>query len=123
MRPLQLLPILLVALAMCGCGAARQMSQPQPGPPSGSSAAPSISAIAPNSAPAGSTGFTMTINGSNFGSDSVVYWNMSNRKTQFVSTNQVICIVDDKDLEDPGSFGIYVRTGGQNSNTVPFVVQ
>jgi hypothetical protein len=121
MRALNLLPILLVALVMSGCGAERQMSQP--GPPSGSTSVPSISAISPNSAPAGSTGFTMTINGSHFGSDSIVYWNMSNRKTQFVSTNQVICLIDDKDLEDPGTFGIYVRTGGQNSNTVPFVVQ
>jgi IPT/TIG domain len=121
MRPLNLLPILLVTLALAGCGAERQMSQP--GPPSGSQAAPSISAIAPNSAPAGSTGFTMTVNGSNFGSDSVVYWNFSNRKTQFVSTNQIVCAIDDKDLEDPGTFGIYVRSGGQNSNTVPFIVQ
>jgi hypothetical protein len=117
MRGLGLLSLLFV---LTGCGAMKQMTPPAPPSPV---SAPSISAISPNSAPAGSTGFTMTVNGSNFGSDSIVYWNMSNRKTQFVSTNQVICVVDDKDLEDPGSFGIYVRTGGKNSNTVPFVVQ
>jgi IPT/TIG domain len=113
--------ILLLALILTGCGAERQMSQP--GPPSGSTVAPFISAIAPISAPAGSTGFTMTINGSNFGTDSIVYWNANNRKTQFVSTNQVICVIDDQDLESPGTFDIYVRSGGQNSNMVPFMVQ
>ena len=118
MRVVGLLSILFI---LTGCGAMKQMTPP-PGPPGGN-LAPIISQISPNSAPAGSNGFTMTVNGSNFGSDSIVYWNMSNRKTQFVSMNQVICVVDDKDLEDAGSFGIYVRTGGKNSNTVPFVVQ
>src|SRR5262249_27071559 len=113
-------PVLLILCATTGCGADREIP---PSGPSTTKTAPLISQISPNSAPAGSKGFTMTVNGSNFGADVIVYWNTNNRKTQFVSTNQVVCQINDKDLEDPGTFGIYVRTGGQISNTVDFIVQ
>lgn len=113
--------ILLLACAMVGCGYGSHNYNP--GMTGGGGAAPTMTALSPNSAMAGSAGLTMTVNGSNFGTDAVVYWNMSALATTYVTGNQVMANVTAADLMKAGMIPVYVRTGGQNSNTMNFNVQ
>jgi len=64
----------------------------------------------------------MTVNGSNFGTDAVVFWQGTAQATFFVTSKQLVVNVTDTDLMFMGSVPIYVRTGGQNSNTANFDV-
>jgi hypothetical protein len=84
--------------------------------------APSITTLTPGSVPVNSVPFTMTINGANFGTDAVVFWHGIPQSTFFVTSNQLMVKVTDTDLMFTGLVPIYVRTGGQNSNTVDFDV-
>jgi hypothetical protein len=84
--------------------------------------APSIANLTPGSVPVNSVPFTMTINGSNFGTDAVVFWQGTAQSTFVVTSNQLMVKVTDTDLMFTGLVPIYVRTGGQNSNTVDFDV-
>jgi IPT/TIG domain len=83
---------------------------------------PAISTLTPDSVPVNSVPFTMTINGSNFGTDAVVFWQGTPQSTMFVTSNQIMARVTDTDVMFMGMVPIYVRTGGQNSNTVTFNV-
>jgi hypothetical protein len=83
---------------------------------------PSIAAFTPGSVPVNSVPFTMTINGSNFLPDAVVFWQGTPQSTLFVTPNQLMVKVTDTDLMFMGMVPVYVRTGGQNSNTVDFEV-
>ena len=83
---------------------------------------PSISMLTPNSVPVNSVPFTMTINGGNFGTDAVVFWNGTPQFTIFVTSKQLMANVTDTDLMFAGLVPIYVRTGALNSNTVDFDV-
>jgi hypothetical protein len=60
--------LFLIALTVA-CGYSAKASPPVAG------SVPAISQLSPNSASAGGPGFTMTVNGSNFGSKAVVNWN------------------------------------------------
>ena len=60
--------LFLIALTVA-CGYSAKASPPVAG------SVPAISQLSPNSAPAGGPGFTMTVNGNNFGSKAVVNWN------------------------------------------------
>jgi hypothetical protein len=52
---------------------------------------PTIAELSPNSATAGSPGFTLTVNGSSFNSNAVVNWNgTAMTGTKYVSGQQVI---------------------------------
>jgi hypothetical protein len=68
----------------------------------------------PNSATSGGPALTLTVNGSGFGSDAVVYWNASVR--------QVTAAISAADIAMKGTVPVYVRTNGQNSNTMNFTV-
>ena len=83
---------------------------------------PSITALVPNSVPVNSVPFTMTVNGSNFDSGAVVFWNGTPQFTIFVTANQLMAKLTEEDLMFWGMAHVYVRTGGQNSNTVDFDV-
>lgn len=64
----------------------------------------------------------MTINGTNFLTDAVVFWQGSPQSTLYITSNQLMVKVTDADLMFMGMVPVYVRTGGQNSNTVDFEV-
>lgn len=114
--------MLLLACVMTGCGYGSHNYNPgMTG--GGGAAAPTMTALSPSSAKVGSAGFTMTVNGSNFGTDAVVYWNMTVLATTYISGNQVMANVPSTDLMTSGMIPVYVRTGGQNSNTMNFSVQ
>jgi IPT/TIG domain len=114
-----LLPTLLATLVLAGCGSAAHTD------PFKSSAAftpPAITALTPNASPVNSVPFFMTVTGTNFGSDAVVFWHGVPQFTRVVSPTQLLVNVTDTDLSYFGLAPIYVRTQGLNSNTVDFDV-
>lgn len=91
----------------------------------GDNPVPSISSISPTSKTAGSSSFTMTVNGSNFISDSVVRFEGSDRSTTFVSSSQLTATIPSSDLETAGEFDITVfnpTPGGGESAGKTFTV-
>jgi len=112
--------LLLVSLFAIGCGTTR----PASGDPFKMFvvSVPSITTLTPNSVPVNSVPFAMTINGSNFGTDAVVFWHGTPQSTFVLTSSQLMFNVTNADLMFTGLVPIYVRTGGQNSNTVDFDV-
>lgn len=70
--------------------------------------APSVLNLTPNVAIAGSGAFTLTVNGSNFVSDSVVRWNGNNRPTTFVSTTRLTAAIPAADIAAAGTARVTV---------------
>jgi hypothetical protein len=114
-----ILVVLLVLLAV-GCGTPGHMS----GDPLrvATFSPPSIMALTPDNVPVNSVPFTMTINGSNFGSDAIAFWHGMPQSTLMVTSSQLMVAITDSDLLFTGPVPVYVRTGGANSNTVNFNV-
>src|SRR5262245_26714265 len=84
---------------------------------------PTLSAISPTSAVAGSGPVTLTATGSNFVSSSVVQVNGASRATSFVSATQLTATLTAADTSAPGSLSITVNTpGGGTSAAVTFMV-
>ena len=83
---------------------------------------PSIAVLTPNSVPVNSVPFTVTINGNNFGTDAIVFWNGTPLRTIFISSSQLMADLSPTDLMFVGLVRVSVRTGGKNSNTVTFDV-
>ena len=71
---------------------------------------PSLAAISPAAVSAGSAAFTMTLNGANFVSDSVVQVNGSSRNTTFVSTNQLTASIPASDVAKGAYLSITVSS-------------
>jgi hypothetical protein len=111
----------LLALVLVGCGYGSHTYNP--GMTGTGGGAPAISSLTPNSISAGSMAFAMTINGSHFGSDAVVYWNAQPTGTMFVSANQVVANISATDVAVAATVPVYVRTAGMNSNSTNFTVQ
>jgi hypothetical protein len=84
---------------------------------------PQILDLKPDSTKAGGQAFTLTVDGSGFGTDSVVYWNMSPQTSAYVNGNQVTAEITAADIMNVGMVQVYVRTGGRNSNAMNFDVQ
>jgi hypothetical protein len=103
----------LLVFLLCSCGGGSST------PPPSNNPAPSIQSISPNSAAAGSNGFTLTITGSNFLSSSTVAWNSNSRKATFVSSSQLTIAVAASDLGASGTIAVAVTNptpgGGQAS--------
>jgi hypothetical protein len=86
---------------------------------------PTATSISPNIGIYGGAPFTMTINGTNFVSTSVVRFNGSNRPTTFVSSTQLIASIPASDLTVTGSFPITVfnpTPEGGTSNAQTFTI-
>lgn len=111
----------LLSLILVGCGYGSRTYNP--GMPGTGNNAPAIASLNPGSTMAGSPAFAMTVNGSNFGSDAVLYWNVQPMSTVFVSANQVVASISSSALTTAATVPVYVRTGGMNSNTMNFTVQ
>ena len=82
---------------------------------------PVLDSISPTSAVGGGPSFTLTVNGSNFVSGSVVKWDGAARTTTFVSSTQLTASIPSSDLLSSGSVGVLVFNplpGGGNSVTV-----
>jgi trimeric autotransporter adhesin len=108
--------LLTLALSAAGCGYGSHYM-------GGGTGAPAITSLSPAMTNAGDPAFTLTVNGSGFGTDSVVYWNGTALPSAYGTGTKVTATVSAADVTTAGTFPIYVRSGGKNSNTMNFTVQ
>ena len=113
--------VLLAAFAMIGCGAG---SGPRAHRVVGSAFfPPSISMLSPTTVPVNSPSFTITVVGNNFGPGAVLYWNgIALNNTILINSQELMVQIPQLDLQTAGLIQVYVRTNGQNSNTLDFQV-
>jgi Calx-beta domain-containing protein/uncharacterized protein DUF4214 len=81
--------------------------------------APTVASLSPSSTAAGGGDFTLTVNGNNFVSSSVVKFNGNSRITSFVSANQLTAQITAADISTPGTATVSVfnpAPGGGTSN-------
>jgi hypothetical protein len=112
--------LLLASLLTLGCG--NPAGGHDPHSIVSISSPPSITELTPDSVPVNSVPFTVTVNGTNFGGDAVVFWNGNPVSTRFVTPMQLLAVLTQTDLDFAGLIPVYVRTTGLNSNTVDFNV-
>jgi hypothetical protein len=87
--------------------------------------APSLTSITPSSATAGGGAFTLTVNGTNFISGSVINWNGTALTTSFVSATQLTATVPAANITTAGTANVTVFTpspGGGTSAASAFTV-
>jgi len=84
---------------------------------------PTTTQLMPSSAMANSGAFVLTVNGSGFGTDALVYWGTETRTTTYVSTSKVTADITDADIMNAGMVQVYVRSGGANSIALTFTIQ
>jgi hypothetical protein len=112
--------VILTSLLAFGCGTGSG-NDPH-GLKTSTFSPPSITELVPNSVPVNSVPFAMTINGTNFLTDAIVVWNGTPLSTTFVSSNQLVAVLEATNLMNTGLIRVFVRTGVLNSNTVDFDV-
>lgn len=83
------------------------------------SPAPILTELTPNSVIAGSNQFILTINGSNFLNDSIIYWQGKPCVTSFISPTQLTAIINANNITEAGTVvvGVYnpYPRGGMSS--------
>jgi hypothetical protein len=92
---------------------------------SGANPAPTVTSLQPASATAGGGAFSLTVNGTNFLSTSVVSFNGSPRATSYVSATQVTATILASDIASGGSYAVTVSNptpGGGTSNAMALAV-
>ncbi len=86
---------------------------------------PRLTSISPDTTVAGGPAFTLTVNGANFVSDSVVRWNGAPRPTTFVNSTQMTAQITAEDIASVGTALVTVFTppaGGGESNSLPLAI-
>lgn len=83
---------------------------------------PKVTQLAPSSAVAGGAAFTLTVQGSGFGMDSLVYWGTTTRATTYDSASEVTADITAADIMNSGSVQVYVHSGVTNSNAMTFTI-
>jgi IPT/TIG domain-containing protein len=123
---MKLLCVLLLTTLTFGCGYGSNYSSTNGSQPSST---PSVSSLSPASTAAGGTAFVLTVNGSNFASNSVIYWNSTALSTTYVSGQQLTANIVAADIATAGNASVYVNnpgTGmyasGVNSATMSFTI-
>jgi|SRR5579862_9071883 hypothetical protein len=108
----RLLLMTLVALTIAkftvACGYSSKMTAPVAG------TVPMVAALNPATANAGDPAFTLTVNGSNFGSKAVVNWNgvAQTSNTTFISSNQLTVTIPASDIATSGMVTLTVTNPG-----------
>jgi hypothetical protein len=110
--------VLLLTVASLGCGYGSMHNYNMM-----TGTAAQMSQIAPTSTTAGGSGFMLTVNGSGFASNSVVYWNSMALGTKFVSGNQLLANVPASEVAMPATVQVYVNSNGMASNRMNFMVK
>jgi outer membrane protein assembly factor BamB len=87
-----------------------------------SPAPPFVSTLNPPSVQAGAPGFVLTVNGSQFASQSLVLWNGAALSTTYVSSSQLTAQVPAQNVAAAGSVNVQVATGQVDSNVATFTV-
>ncbi len=101
-----------------GCGGGD--STPPPNNP-----VPAVSGVQPATMTAGSNGFTLTVTGSNFISNSVVRWNGAAKSTTYSNSTSLQASITAADVASAGSIQVTVYNpapGGGVSNAMSFTV-
>jgi hypothetical protein len=70
--------------------------------------APTLTAMNPTSATAGSSPFTLTVTGGNFVAGAKVKWNLADKDTTFVSSTELRAIITQADLAAAGTAAVMV---------------
>ena len=86
---------------------------------------PVIGSLSPAFVSAGSAAFALTVTGTEFQTDSTVYWGSQALVTQYVSSRQLTAQVPATDVAEAGTIAVTVQTpapGGGGSNTMEFEV-
>jgi TolB protein len=86
---------------------------------------PTVTSLNPSSAFGGGPAFTLTINGTNFVSGSVVRWNGSARATTYVNDTRLTASITAADITTVGTANVTVfnpAPGGGTSNAVTFPI-
>jgi hypothetical protein len=83
---------------------------------------PQITSLSPNSAIAGGSGFTLTVNGAGFASGSVVRWNGTSLSTTGVSATQLTAQVPANLIATPGTAAVTVAVDSLTSNSLNFTI-
>ena len=87
--------------------------------------APQLSTLSPRLAPQGSQNVTLQIEGRDFTPKSIVRFDNTDLRTQFVSNTKLTATVGSRLLQNTGTYAVYVvnqGTGGSVSNGVYFLV-
>jgi hypothetical protein len=111
MKTFRLLVLASLAAMTLACGYSSKNMTPTAG------TVPAISTLSPNSMTAGATAFTMTVNGSNFGTKAVVNWNgaAQTANTTYVTGNQLMVSIPASMIANSGMVQVTVTnpaTGG-----------
>jgi trimeric autotransporter adhesin len=115
MSRIRVVLLLALALASFGCG---YHSRNYMG------GAVQITQLMPSSETAGKGDFLLTVTGSGFGTDAVIYWGtMPQASSAYMSTTQVSATIPAADIANAGMVQVYVRSGGMNSNALTFTIQ
>jgi hypothetical protein len=80
--------------------------------PATAGAMPTIASLSPSSAPAGSTGVVLTVNGSSFNPNATVNWKNAVLTTTHVSSNQLTATIPDADVATAGTAAVTVTNPG-----------
>jgi hypothetical protein len=91
-----------------GCGYSSKST------PAVAGAMPSIAALAPNSVTAGGTGFTMTVNGTNFSTTASVSFNGTPLPTTYISAAQLMVTVSAADIANAATVPVTVTNPAQS---------
>ncbi|MBL8205911.1 MAG: hypothetical protein JNM09_16875 [Blastocatellia bacterium] len=86
---------------------------------------PTLTSISPTAAIAGSSAFTLTVNGTNFNSTSKVRWNGAERATTLVSATQLTAAITAADILAAGSANVTVNNpapGGGTTSATGFTI-
>src|SRR5665811_1869006 len=86
---------------------------------------PTTTSWSPNAATAGDSGFTLTVNGTNFVAGSVVKWEGADRTTTYVSATRLTASIPASDIVTAGTASVTVfnpTPGGGTSNAQTFTI-
>lgn len=86
---------------------------------------PTISSISPTSITAGGPGFTLTVNGTNYASGSVVVWNSTTMTTTYGGATKLTALIPNTLIAAAGTAQVKVYTSGRyggTSNGVTFTM-
>jgi hypothetical protein len=76
---------------------------------------PVVNSLLPASANAGGNGFTLTVNGANFGNGATVRWNNENRPTSVISPTQLSATISTADIGPGNRISCRLRARGNFS--------
>lgn len=115
--------LLFLAFLAAGCGYG---SKYNPATGGMATAAMNITTLTPDNATAGGPAFMLTVNGSNFAANSVIFFDGTAETTTFVTGSQLMAAIPAAAIATSGAKSVYVNSAGNiygvNSNTVNFTV-